>query len=528
MKTNKNLFLLLSVLSMTFVFSGTTLKAETGSEGLDDEPILVGRVSHVEGALLRYQPGDEGWTPTVDDTPFGAGESLYTEGNARAEIILPNGTWARFDGGTQVQLIELREDLTDLELSSGTGRFYSNGAYPLIQVKTIFGDVTAQGDTVFDLHVYGNAVEVIALKGIVSFWRRNTAQRFEVKAGLGSIVADAHAVSVGTGDEPPGWAAWNRERDALWAARMTSGEVSAAYLPPSLRHEAHALDANGVWEKAYYDSGFAWYPGRVAWLSSGTNVGWVPRAPHEPYYAHRRWGHKAVVARDVNLTNLNVNVTRYRNHRHAVVIDRKDLHRVRNYRELKITSFDRASVGRNCHVVTTPGRIPTRPIAIKSSPPRQAKAIDAVPKRAEASVTPVKKQEARESIAPSQPAAKIADPGRAATKVSRAPGWPMVERALTKPADEARMGSRYRSTPTKLKTDEGQAKSKPTFSGAKKGASDNDKRTEPRQQTRERRVKTPFHASKGGNDRKASLETGRIQPSSRGSMDRIGRGSFRN
>jgi hypothetical protein len=231
-----------------------------------------------------------------------------------------------------------------------------------------------------------------------------------------------------------------------------------------------------------------------------------------------------VVARDVNLTNLNVNVTRYRNHRHAVVIERKDLHKVRNYRELRITSVDRASAVRNYHVVTTPGRIHTRPVVDSRDAPNPANAAPR-PK------SHVKKQEARESIAPRQPAAKKADPRRAAPEVSSAPGWPMVERALTKPADQARMGSRYRSAPAKLKTDESQAKSQPTFSGAKEGASDNGKRTEPRQQTRETRetrVKTPFHASKGGNDPKVSLGTGRIQPSSIGSMDRISRGSFRN
>ena len=38
-----------------------------------------------------------------------------------------------------------------------------------------------------------------------------------------------------------------------------------------------------------------WYPGRVAWISSGPNAGWVPLAPTEVYYAHHLWGPAAVV-----------------------------------------------------------------------------------------------------------------------------------------------------------------------------------------------------------------------------------------
>ncbi len=37
-------------------------------------------------------------------------------------------------------------------------------------------------------------------------------------------------------------------------------------------------------------AGFGWYPGRVAWIGSDENVGWIPLAPTEVYYAHNHWG----------------------------------------------------------------------------------------------------------------------------------------------------------------------------------------------------------------------------------------------
>ena len=38
------------------------------------------------------------------------------------------------------------------------------------------------------------------------------------------------------------------------------------------------------------DIGFHWNPGRVSWIHSDAYVGWVPLAPRETYYSHRRWG----------------------------------------------------------------------------------------------------------------------------------------------------------------------------------------------------------------------------------------------
>ncbi len=41
--------------------------------------------------------------------------------------------------------------------------------------------------------------------------------------------------------------------------------------------------------------GYAWYPGRVAWISDADDIGWVPLAPTEVYYAHRPWGWRTTV-----------------------------------------------------------------------------------------------------------------------------------------------------------------------------------------------------------------------------------------
>lgn len=87
--------------------------------------------------------------------------------------------------------------------------------------------------------------------------------------------------------------------------------------------------------------GVAWYPGRVAWLHRGLSIGWFPLAPYEPYYAHRRWGPRSVVVKDVTVVNLTVNT--YRHQRHAVKMDRQKFHAADPYRNASIRSTARST-----------------------------------------------------------------------------------------------------------------------------------------------------------------------------------------
>jgi len=54
------------------------------AEGDDEEGMLVGRISYVEGDLLRYVPEEKDWEATVEDAPFGLDDALYSSENAKA------------------------------------------------------------------------------------------------------------------------------------------------------------------------------------------------------------------------------------------------------------------------------------------------------------------------------------------------------------------------------------------------------------------------------------------------------------
>ncbi len=391
-----------------------------------EETILVGRISHLEGEVLRYVPEEEDWVATVKDAPFGISDAIYSDRGGRAEIMMPNNTWTRIDGDTRIQLVLLRDDVTEIDVNSGAARFYNKGSDAVIRARTAFGYVMAPGDTTFDLELGDDSVEVVALKGTVYFTHSTSETKFEVIAGSSSIVADIRQVTAGEAHTDPYWHAWNRKRDTLWAKRMRIKGKSVRYLPPRLHHEAYVFENHGRWERVYYHGayhyfwrpryvsvgwapftmgrwvvwygdhtwiphepfgyvthhygnwvfvggfwywapplsyvrvhigppllhiGFAWYPGRVAWIHFGAHVGWVPLAPWEPYYCHHHWGPRVVTVRDANVTKIKRDIHRYKHFKHAVIINKKDLYSGDASRRIRIRNRDSATTLRNYRVV---------------------------------------------------------------------------------------------------------------------------------------------------------------------------------
>ena len=425
MKEGKNLLLLLSVLIFTLSSAAYADDWTAGENQDEEEAILVGRISYIEGTLLRYVPEEDDWAAIVKDTPFGAGDALYSDKDAKAEFILPNNTWVRIGGDTQIQFIVLKRDITEIDVASSVARFYNRSSDALIRAVTPFGYVIAPEGTSFEINVGNESVEVEALEGRIFFVDETTKTRYEVIAGSSSIVANTRRVTSGDGYEDFRWDAWNMKRDRLWANRLGIKRESVKHLPVWLYNDAYALEAHGLWGRVYYDgayryfwrpahvrvgwapftfgrwtmwhgdntwipyepfgyvthhyghwvfldgfwywappavriraharrpwihTGFAWYPGKVAWINFGVYLGWVPLAPGEPYYCNRRWGPRAIVAKDVHPSRTHLHINRYRNSNRAVIIRRNNFYGAGDYRNISIQYKNHARFSERYHV----------------------------------------------------------------------------------------------------------------------------------------------------------------------------------
>ncbi len=233
--------------------------------------MVVGRIFTVEGDLLRYVPETRDWVAVVRDAPFSTDDTLFSGASGVAELIAPNGAWIRIGGNTQIQFIALEADLAETDVATGVGRFYNKGTETVIKATSPFGYVLADPGTVFDFFVGENSVEVVAIKGTVSFVHATTDARYDVNAGSPSILADRDQVSSGEGTVDPEWDRWNTDRENFWKAKTTAGGKSVEYLPPSLQHDAYALEENGRWERVPYDGAERWF-----WRPTTVAVGWSP------------------------------------------------------------------------------------------------------------------------------------------------------------------------------------------------------------------------------------------------------------
>jgi hypothetical protein len=376
----------------------------------DEQGILVGRIAHIEGQLLRYMPDEDDWVLTDVDTPFGEYDNLFSSEDGKAELIMPNNTLLRIGGDTQVQLIELTEANTQLVISSGTARLYNRSSAAEIKATTSFGNVILPPATVCDVYVHEKQAEVASLKGTVVFTQHDRSTRHDVIAGSSSIIATPDNIVASAYSTTTAWDRWNADRDAQWTKRMQARGQSAQYLPDSLQQHAWELENNGRWERVYYDGahryfwrpvyvnagwtpfsagrwilwrgehtwvpgepfgyvthhygnwvyagscwywappvsrvmvsaglpllhvGMNWYPGRVAWVSSGFSIGWIPLAPYEIYYSSRYWGSRSRVRHYHHYYDCR----KYRHYRHARFVEHRHFYRSKNYRHAGIRSM---------------------------------------------------------------------------------------------------------------------------------------------------------------------------------------------
>lgn len=250
---------------------GLLLHCRQAKATADDEDILVGRISHIEGTLLRYIEEYKDWVVTVKDSPFALDDALYAEDGAKVEIIMPNKTWLRVGENSQVQLLTLNSDTTTIDIASGLTRFYNKSRDMLIKATTPFGYVVAPAGTVFDLYVGDESLEVIAVHGSVEFIHEQSESRYEVGAGSSSLIANDKETAQGNGMVASEWDDWNEERETIWKERLRQANASANLLPETIRDQAYTLEENGRWERVFYEGAY-----RAMWRPTRVDPDWRP------------------------------------------------------------------------------------------------------------------------------------------------------------------------------------------------------------------------------------------------------------
>src|SRR5262245_31463794 len=95
-----------------------TLFAALPAFAATEPPGRVGRVSVVSGTLAFYGPGDSEWSAAKVNLPAATGAWFATDPQSRAQIRIGANS-VNLSGDTQLNFVELRENVLQLALSQG-------------------------------------------------------------------------------------------------------------------------------------------------------------------------------------------------------------------------------------------------------------------------------------------------------------------------------------------------------------------------------------------------------------------------
>jgi hypothetical protein len=278
-----------------------------GEEGNEESAAGLGLafVTYLSGDAILMGADDEDWVALTTYLSLRAGDRLWAQDDAKAEIRFPLGAtaWVNYQSELDVTRLESdgRGDTIQLALVSGEASFDVKG----------FG----RSDSVFQVDIPNASIRAFR----AARFRVNTQPDGSAQVGVisGTLVLETPDgltdVSGGRIAElqvdgrvrldflpaADGWDNWVRSRAALYDRPA----ASARYLPADLSPYAHEFDTSGRWEK---DStyGFVWVPVVARGWSPYSNGRWIWQAndyvwlPYDPWYApfhFGRWSWRANV-----------------------------------------------------------------------------------------------------------------------------------------------------------------------------------------------------------------------------------------
>jgi len=223
-----------------------------------DPPSQIGRLSIVSGSV-SFRPGSlDEWGPATLNYPMTAGDHLWTDANARAEVHVLSAA-IRLDSYTEFSFISLDDQAVQVAVSQGTLgvnlRSIDNGTYFEIDTPNAAVSLLAAGNYRVDVQPNGETTVTVR-----SGRAEVTAGRdvYNVSSGRSSIIYGIDSISyyVTAAPQPDQWDAWSLGRD-----RREDQVASNSYVSREMIG-AEDLAEYGTW-RVVAGYGPTWTPSRV-------------------------------------------------------------------------------------------------------------------------------------------------------------------------------------------------------------------------------------------------------------------------
>jgi FecR protein len=265
-----------------------------------DPPARVGRLAYLQGTVSYHDAKADSWSAAAVNTPITSGDAVWTEPNGHDELSI-SGTRVRMDGDTQLDVSQLNDSQTRLQLDQGrldikTVSLDTNQPYQIATPRGVAA-LKDQGD--YYIHA-GTTAEptVMGVRAGAAEFQAANGQTIALKAGEeAQITGDVGSLQIQKVETAP------PAMPTYWAQRdQQINYAPVQYLSADVTGYED-LGAYGSWNNDP-DYGQVWSPQGVAanWTPYSTGYWsyvdpwgwtWVDSSPwgYAPYH-YGRWGHR--------------------------------------------------------------------------------------------------------------------------------------------------------------------------------------------------------------------------------------------
>jgi hypothetical protein len=237
-----------------------------------DPPAQVGRLSLISGSVSFLSGILDEWVPATLNYPLTAGDHLWTDTGARAEVHVRYAT-IRLSSNTEFSFLSLDDQTVQMRVSGGSLnvslRGVDDGTIFEIDTPNATVSLLAAGSYRVDVQQSGEtSVTVRTGKAeVTAGW-----DAFDVLTGQSTVIPglDTIAYYVTRARQPDQWDAWCASRD-----RREDQVASNLYISRYMIG-AEELDENGTW---FVIAGYG-----PTWAPSHVPAGWAPYR-----YGHWAW-----------------------------------------------------------------------------------------------------------------------------------------------------------------------------------------------------------------------------------------------
>jgi hypothetical protein len=258
-----------------FALSIAVAQVPNPDSGTADPPSRAARLSYIAGTV-SFQPGGvDDWVPAEPNRPMTAGDRLWTEEGARAEMSLGSAAF-RLNSRTNFTFVNLDDKTAQVQLSLGTlnvrlRRLAEDESVEIDTPQAAF-TLLRPGDYRVDVNEAGDATIVTVRGGDAEGTANGQAIPVHAREQARITAADGSAPVIDQRPAPPADSFDNfcQDRD-----RRDDLSPSGKYVSRDMPGYSD-LDANGTWRT---DPQYG-----AVWVPSTVPVGWSPY-----HYGHWVW-----------------------------------------------------------------------------------------------------------------------------------------------------------------------------------------------------------------------------------------------